>query len=60
MRLRLSVNKVIMYSIAMMLLIGGSCMWLLALPFGAIDGIRNIQYIMFSRLLLSRKNANRS
>lgn len=52
MRFRLSIDKVIMYSIAFSLLIGSSCMWFLALPFGAIEGIRNTQYILLVLLCL--------
>lgn len=48
MRLRLSIDKIIMYFIAISLLIGSSCMWFLTLPFGSIDGIRNIQYIFLA------------
>lgn len=48
MRLRFSIDKVIMYFVAISLLMGSSCMWFLTLPFGAIDGIYNIQYVFLA------------
>lgn len=48
MRMRLSIDKVIMYFIAISLLIGSSCMWFLTMPMATVEGLRNIQYIFLA------------
>ena len=50
--LRLSIDKVIMYFVAISFLIGPACMWFLTLPFRSIDGIYNIQYVFLALFCL--------
>ena len=48
MRLRLSIDKVIMYLVSISLLTGSSCMWFLSMPMASIAGIKNVQYIFLT------------